>query len=141
MFDIVDRVRKSTAKLAGGDIKLDWDEGKDSFTLDIMEVPKRGHDDLDEDGTYHPPRSDRLYDVKSASVSPFKVLVSFKRQPQLSRYQLATKFQGATLMNYITINLKFTVDDAELLLSGYHGNNIKGPSDGLLEIIKTYYLD
>eukprot|EP00957_Ditylum_brightwellii_P123604 9423605-Ditylum_brightwellii.AAC.1 len=95
MLDIVNRIIVSTAKLAGVNIELDWDEEKGSFTVNILEALKQDHDDLDEDGTYRPPRSDRLYDVKTARVSPFKVLVSFKRQPQLSRYQLSTNFRGA----------------------------------------------
>mmetsp|Transcript_25326 Transcript_25326/g.37849 ORF Transcript_25326/g.37849 Transcript_25326/m.37849 type:complete len:1135 (-) Transcript_25326:532-3936(-) len=139
MLDIVNRIIVSTAKLAGVNIELDWDEEKGSFTVNILEALKQDHDDLDEDGTYRPPRSDRLYDVKTARVSPFKVLVSFKRQPQLSRYQLSTNFRGAKLMNYFTTNLKFTVDKAMVRFAGYRGNNIKGPSDHLFQIIKTVY--
>lgn len=63
-----------------------------------------------QDGNYQPPRSDKLYDVKKLRVSPFVLLLSFKRQPQSSRYAIIRGVRGAKLTNYFTTRLKFTID-------------------------------
>lgn len=91
------------------------------------------------DGNYRPPRSDKLYDVKTLRVSPFTLLFSFKRQPQSSRYQTIRGTKGAKLTNYFTTRLKFTIDRADLRFQGYLVRNIKGPPDRIADTIKAVY--
>ena len=91
------------------------------------------------DGNYRPPRSDKLYDVKKLRVSPFILLLSFKRQPQSSRYQIIRGVRGAKLTNYFTTRLKFTIDRADLRFQGYMVKDIKGPPDRLADTIKAVY--
>mmetsp|Transcript_58755 Transcript_58755/g.68646 ORF Transcript_58755/g.68646 Transcript_58755/m.68646 type:complete len:357 (+) Transcript_58755:241-1311(+) len=89
---------------------------------------------------YAPPKSDRLFDIKQARVSPVSLLVSFKRQPQKSRYKKVTGVNGAKLMNYFTHKLKFTLERADLNFAGYRAFNVKGPPDRLIEMIKAVYI-
>eukprot|EP00956_Cyclotella_meneghiniana_P044687 scaffold330952_cov89-Cyclotella_meneghiniana.AAC.2 len=97
----------ATAELAGVDLDLKWNEETGKFSVSISDP---AYDDLDSDGNYLPPRSDKLYDVKKLRVSPFVLLFSFKRQPQSSRYAVIRGVRGAKLTNYFTTRLKFTVD-------------------------------
>jgi len=91
------------------------------------------------DGNYRPPRSDKLYDVKTLRVSPFNLVFSFKRQPQSSRYQKIRGVTGAKLTNYFTTRLKFTIDRADLRFQGYMVRDIKGPPDRLADTVKAVY--
>ena len=121
------------------------------------------------DGNYCPPRSDKLFDVKKLRVSPFVLLLSFKRQPQSSRYKMIRGVRGAKITNYFTTRLKFTIDRyaytfildfteqtfqvlhitlvyfpisicrAELPFQGYIARDIKGPPDRLADTIKAVY--
>jgi len=77
--------------------------------------------------------------VKKLRVSPFILLLSFKRQPQSSRYQLIRGSSGAKLTNYFTTRLKFTIDRADLRFQGYMVRDIKGPPDRLADTIKAVY--
>ena len=77
--------------------------------------------------------------MKKLRVSPFILLLSFKRQPQSSRYQLIRGSSGAKLTNYFTTRLKFTIDRADLRFQGYMVRDIKGPPDRLADTIKAVY--
>jgi len=80
-----------------------------------------------------------LFSVRAARVSPVLLLVSFKRQPQMSRYTAVHKVTGAKLVHYFTTRLKFTLENAEVRFPGYLQKNIRGPPDRLIEIIKAFY--
>mmetsp|Transcript_2476 Transcript_2476/g.5221 ORF Transcript_2476/g.5221 Transcript_2476/m.5221 type:complete len:359 (-) Transcript_2476:300-1376(-) len=132
----------ATADLAGVDLELKWDDKAEKFSVGIADPRLMDADDLDLDGNYRPPRSDKLYDVKKLRVSPFILLFSFKRQPQSSRYQIIRKgsgVRGAKLTNYFTTRLKFTIDRADLRFQGYMVRDIKGPPDRLADTIKAVY--
>jgi len=139
LLDIANRTMLATADLAGVDLDLKWDDKAGKFSVAISDPRLKGADDLDLDGNYNPPRSDKLYDVKKLRVSPFILLLSFKRQPQSSRYQLIRGVKGAKLTNYFTTRLKFTIDRADLRFQGYVVRDIKGPPDRLAETIKAVY--
>lgn len=103
LFDVASRTIDATAALAGVDIHLEWDEEKGTFIVSTIETVAIGdRQELDSMETYRPPQSDKMYDVRTARVSPISLLVSFKRQPSLSRYQLVKGVRGAKLMNYVT---------------------------------------
>jgi len=139
LLDIANRTMLETANLAGVDLSLTWDESAGKFSVSISDPMGNSGDDVDLDGNYCPPRSDKLYDVKKLRVSPFLLLLSFKRQPQSSRYKLIRGVRGAKLANYFTTRLKFTIDRAELRFQGYMARDIKGPPDRLADTIKTVY--
>eukprot|EP00567_Pseudictyota_dubia_P013280 CAMPEP_0197442496 /NCGR_PEP_ID=MMETSP1175-20131217/8500_1 /TAXON_ID=1003142 /ORGANISM="Triceratium dubium, Strain CCMP147" /LENGTH=427 /DNA_ID=CAMNT_0042972983 /DNA_START=1 /DNA_END=1281 /DNA_ORIENTATION=- len=138
LLDVANRTLVATAELAGIDIELEWDEENGSFSVSTVECSGTD-DDFDVDGHYHPPQSDKLYDIKLARVSPLKMLVTFRRQPQQSRYRLLSGVRGAKLMNYLSTRLKFTVENADLNFSGYVTRNVKGPPDRLIEMITAVY--
>jgi len=139
MLDISHRTMLATAELAGVDLDLRWDEEKGKFSVAISDPRLKDADDIDHDGNYKPPRSDKLYDVKKIRVSPFILLLSFKRQPQSSRYKLVRGGRGAKLTNYFTTRLKFTVTGADLRFKGYMGRDVKGPPDRLFDTVKAVY--
>lgn len=139
MLDISHRTMLATAELAGVDLDLRWDEEKGKFSVAISDPRLNDADDIDHDGNYKPPRSDKLYDVKKIRVSPFILLLSFKRQPQSSRYKLVRGGRGAKLTNYFTTRLKFTVTGADLRFKGYMGRDVKGPPDRLFDTVKAVY--
>lgn len=139
MLDISNRTMLATAELAGVDLDLRWDEERGKFSVAISDPRLNDADDIDHDGNYKPPRSDKLYDVKKIRVSPFILLLSFKRQPQSSRYKLVRGGRGAKLTNYFTTRLKFTVTGADLRFKGYMGKDVKGPPDRLFDTVKAVY--
>lgn len=142
LFDVAHRTLEATAALAGVDIELEWDEERGAFNVSTAEVDRDGADylhDFRSKEVYQPPRSDTLYDIRTARISPVSFLVSFKRQPSLSRYQLVKGVRGAKLMNYATTRLKFTVDKADIRFAGYITKNVKGPPDRLVEMVIAVY--
>ncbi|KAL9187273.1 hypothetical protein ACHAXT_001376 [Thalassiosira profunda] len=139
LLDISNRTMLATADLAGVDLDLKWDEKAGKFSVAVSDPRLKDADDLDLDGNYRPPRSDKLYDVKKLRVSPFILLLSFKRQPQSSRYKIIRGVRGAKLTNYFTTRLKFTIDRADLRFQGYMVRDIKGPPDRLADTVKAVY--
>eukprot|EP00978_Attheya_sp_CCMP212_P027613 scaffold92917_cov45-Attheya_sp.AAC.1 len=141
MLDVYNRTMMAISRLAGSELQLDWDEESGGY---IVSVAETGDDDffndVDADGVYRPPKSDRLFDVKAIRISPINVLLSFKRQPHTSRYKLARRGRGGRLTNYFLTRLKFTIRNGEMKFPGYLQKNIKGPPDRLLEIITAVYL-
>ena len=142
LFDVAHRTLEATAALAGVDIELEWDEERGAFNVSTVEVDRGSADylhDFRSKEVYQPPRSDTLYDIRTARISPVSFLVSFKRQPSLSRYQLVKGVRGAKLMNYATTRLKFTIDKADIRFAGYITKNVKGPPDRLIEMVSAVY--
>ncbi|GAX23749.1 hypothetical protein FisN_12Hh327 [Fistulifera solaris] len=136
-LDLADRIVAAAGEFAGLEIELHWDEKHGEYKVVVLD--KSTLRDASR-SVYTPPQSAMLYDVKRARVSPFKVLLSFNRAPQASRYAVLRGVRGANLMNYFTQHLKFKIDRAELKFSRYEVQNVKGPPDRLLELISTVYL-
>mmetsp|Transcript_10115 Transcript_10115/g.22639 ORF Transcript_10115/g.22639 Transcript_10115/m.22639 type:complete len:3425 (-) Transcript_10115:94-10368(-) len=140
LFDVASRTMEATAALAGIEIQLKWDAAAGTFVVSTVDTATTAdRQELDSTETYRPPQSDKMYDVRTARVSPISLLVSFKRQPERSRYQLVRGVRGAKLMNYVTTRLKFTVDKADIRFAGYIARNVKGPSDRLIEMVVAVY--
>ena len=87
-----------------------------------------------------PPQVATIYDIAKARVSPFTIVVSFKRTPQAERYEKFINNQGANLMRYFTQQLKFTVDHCNLHFARYEETHIKGPMDRVREIFTAVYI-
>ena len=138
LLDVAHRTMIATAELSGIDLELEWDDEKGTFVVNTFECKDNLYD-FEADGTYTPPKSDKLYDVKFARVSPLNILVTFRRHPQMSRYRLLSGVRGAKLMNYLSTRLKFTVDKAALKFAGYVTKNVKGPPDQLIENFQAVY--
>jgi hypothetical protein len=137
ILDISDRIMEETTKISGIDIALQWDKADGDYRVVIREDNFHGVNHLVE---YSAPPSNRLIDLNKARVSPFSLVVSFRRQPQASRYKLVRDINGAKLVNYFTTRLKFTLDKAELKFARYEGKNIKGPPSRLVEILTAVYV-
>ena len=139
ILDIMNRTIVSTAELAGVNIRLEWDEENSEFIVKLDQSDER--DSFERNETkYSPPRSNKLFDVKKVRISPFTIVVSFKRQPHTKRYKRLRDVRGARIMNYFTTKLKFTLDKAELSFSRYEASNLKGPADKIFELMSTVYL-
>ena len=142
LIDIASRTRVGIGEISGVDMELSWDESKGEYSISIIHVPIEERALSNAKGeVYRPPVSDRLLSIRVASVSPIAFRLSFKRQPQKSRYTLGNQVDvGANLLNYFTNRLKFTVDNAELKFPGYIQKQVKGPPDHILKEIKLFYL-
>ena len=136
VLDLADSILVAAAEFAGVDVQLDWDDEHEGYTVKIREK-----NDIHVDETkYTPPKSDTIYHVKKTRISPFKVVVSFKRNPQSTRYKLHRGVKGANIMNYFTRRLKFKIDKAELAFAQYEVNDVKGPPDRFIELISNVYM-
>ena len=138
VLDIVNRIILSTAEIVGMDFHLEWNKEDGEFIIQKKAFDGKGSQD-GKCAIYTPPKSYKLFDVSKVRISPFKVVVSFKRQPQARRYKRFGNVPGARIMNYFTTKLKFTLDQAELSFSRYEVSNLKGPADKLLEVIMAVY--
>ena len=136
VLDLADRILVAAAEFAGVDVQLHWDDEQDGYVVAITEKTSYSS----ELAEYTPPRSDTIYHIKKTRVSPFKIVVSFKRNPQSSRYKLYRGVKGANIMNYFTRRLKFKIDKAELAFSQFEVSDVKGPPDRFIELITTVYL-
>lgn len=137
VLDLANRILVAAAEFAGVDIQLNWDDEHDGYVVAIREKTSSY---LEEETKYSPPTSDMIYHIKKTRVSPFTVVVSFKRNPQSSRYKLLRGFKGAYVMNYFTRRLKFKIQNAELCFARYEASDVKGPPDHIVELISTVYL-
>lgn len=138
-IDVGNRIIVSTAELAGIDLKLEWDEENGGYIVAVKDLSTTSSTDFDTEASYTPPHSETLYDINKARVSPFEMVVSFRRRPQSSRYEHLQDVRGAKIMNYFTQRMKFKIDRAELKFSSYEASNIKGPPDRLIEILLAVY--
>lgn len=86
------------------------------------------------------PQVATIYDIALARVSPFNIIVSFKRNPEASRYDKFVNNEGAHLMRYFTQQLKFTIDHCDLRFARYEEESLKGPRDRLIEILTAVYV-
>jgi vacuolar protein sorting-associated protein 13A/C len=138
MLDLANRLVVATAEVSGAEIQLKWDDRKEEYV--VIMIDEHHHSSESKAIQYSPPKSDTLFDINIAKVSPFTMVVTFKRAPLASRYKLLKDFHGATLLNYFTRRLKFKIDKAELKFSRYETRNIKGPPDRVLQELMAVYL-
>lgn len=136
VLDLADRIVDAAAEFAGVAIQLNWDDEHDGY---VVAVREKISSYMEEETKYTPPKSDTIYHIKKTRVSPFKIIVSFKRNPQSSRYKLLQGFKGAHLMNYFTRQLKFKIEKAELNFARYEVSDVKGPPDRFVELLSTVY--
>jgi hypothetical protein len=136
VLDLADRILVAAAEFAGVDVQLDWDEENEGYVVKIKEKSTKGA----EETKYSPPKSDTIYHIRKTRISPFKLVVSFKRNPQSTRYKLHRGVKGANIMNYFTRRLKFKIDKAELGFAQYEVNDVKGPPDRFIELISNVYM-
>ena len=135
-LDLADRILAAAGEFSGVEIELEWDEEHDGYKVVARDKIASY---IESSGRYSPPKTDTLYDINKARVSPFTVMVSFKRNPNVGRYALKQGVRGANLMNYFTRQLKFHINGAELKFGRYEVNHVKGPPDRLLELLSTVY--
>jgi hypothetical protein len=137
VLDLVDRILAAIAEFAGVDIHLNWDEEHDGY---VVAVKEKVSSFIEDETKYEPPKSDTIYHIKKTRVSPFTCVVSFKRNPQSSRYKILRGVHGAHVMNYFTRRLKFKIDKAELHFASYEVSDIKGPPDQIISMISAVYM-
>jgi vacuolar protein sorting-associated protein 13A/C len=136
ILDLTNRIIAASGDFAGVVLKLEEDKEHGGFIVKIEDSRQSLQKD---EIKYTPPKSDTLYDVTLARVSPFSLLVSFRRNPHSTRYKKMQNTRGATLMNYFTQRLKFTIDRAELNFARYEDRTLKGPPDRLVEKLVAVY--
>ena len=134
LLDLSSRISDASGELAGLTLRLEEDKEHGGYVVSMVRASSlRQVDEV----KYTPPKSDKLYDVSLARVSPFKLMLSFRRKPEASRYK---HVRGATLVKYFTQHLKFTIDKAELRFARYEDRTLKGPPDRLLESLSAVYI-
>ena len=138
LLGLMNRIIAASSDFAGVSLELQEDEEHGGFIVKISDSQKSMK--RIEVQKYRPPKSDTLYDIALLQVSPFNLCVSFQRNPQASRYKKARKTKGATLMNYFTRRLKFTIEGAELKFARYEDRTLKGPPDRLVETLAAVYI-
>jgi hypothetical protein len=136
VLDLANRIVAAAAEFAGIDLQLNWDDEHDGYVVAFREKVSSL---TEEETKYTPPKSDTIYHIKKTRVSPFKIVVSFMRNPQSSRYKLLQGGKSASLMNYFTRQLKFKIEEAELSFTRYEVSDVKGPPDQFVELLSTVY--
>jgi hypothetical protein len=139
ILDLVNRILAASGEFTGITLKLEEDTKHGGFTVKLLDSSEA---DTSDELKYTPPKGDRLYDVSLARVSPISLLVTFRRNPthNASRYQKVRNVRGASLTNYFTRRLKFTIEKAELNFARYEDRSLKGPPDRLMENLCAVYL-
>merc|ERR1712238_41910 len=138
ILDLVNRILAASGDVSGFTLKYE-DADLDGYVIKIEDSGKP-RSQAYEKNQYTPPTADTLYDIALARVSPFTVVVSFRRSPEQSRYTKVNDAPGAAVTNYFTRKLKFTIDKAELNFTRYEDRSLKGPSDSLIETLSTVYV-
>jgi vacuolar protein sorting-associated protein 13A/C len=136
IVDMISRIAEASSEVGNYRLVLTEDVDHGGYIVEV----KDGINESDERVMYTPPRVDQLYELDLARVSPFAVLVSFRRTPDESRYEMAQNVRGATLTNYFTRKLKFSIDKAKLKFGKYENRSLKGPPDRLLESLGAVYV-
>jgi len=139
ILDLVNRILAASGEVSGFTLKYDNDND-DSYFIKIEDASGKSRSKSSERNQYNTPAADTLYDIALARVSPFTIVVSFRRSPELARYKKVHDAPGAALTNYFTRKLKFTIDKAELNFTRYEDRTLKGPSDRLIEALSTVYV-
>jgi hypothetical protein len=84
--------------------------------------------------------SEKLYDIAIVRVSPMKLIVSFLREPDASRYGKTSGVIGARAINYFTTKMTFTVDRANLSFAGYAARHVKGALGQIISMLSSFYI-
>jgi hypothetical protein len=140
ILDLVNRILAASGEVAGFALKFEDDSEHGGYVIRIEDFSNARSKDDSEKYKYTPPKAEKLYDVALTRVSPFTVVVSFRRSPEMARYSKTSNAPGAAITNYFTRKLKFTIDKAELNFARYEERSLKGPSDRLIEILSTVYV-
>merc|ERR1711957_847496 len=128
LLDVVSRTNDAISRLSRVEEEMPWDNGEDgSPTKELIH-------------SYQPPQSDSLFSIKELRIQPLSVQVSFNRSPQKDRYKHLEGVSQDKLMNYLTGQLKFTIDQLQLRFPRYIRQNIRGTSDHITEIITNHYV-
>ncbi|CAB9496929.1 Putative vacuolar protein sorting-associated protein 13A [Seminavis robusta] len=133
LLDVADRIGSATAELASDGMQLKWDMEHGGYVVVVDNT------DMGDESNYTPPRTGSIYDINKARVSPFTLILSFKRNPQASRYS-NQNVKGGQIVKYFTQRLKFKIENADLTFSNYETSNLRGPSDRLVEVLQAVYL-
>ena len=136
LVDLANRILAASGELAGFTLKLEEDEEHGGYSVSMVPTATTFKDSVQ----YTPPKGDTLYDIKMVRVSPFTLVVTFRRNPQKTRYKKVRNVRGSNLMNYFMQRLKFTIEQAELNFARYENHNMKGPLDRLIEALSAVYL-
>jgi hypothetical protein len=139
ILDLINRILAATGEVAGFQLKFEEDEDHGGYIIKIADAGKSSSKDT-MSYKYTAPKADTLYDIALTRVSPFTMVVSFRRSPEATRYKEVMNAPGAALTNYFTRKLKFTIDKAELNFARYEDRTLKGPSDRLVETLSTVYV-
>jgi len=140
LLDLINRILAAGGDVAGYTLAFEEDEEHGGYIVKIEDSSKQRLKDS-EVQKYTPPKVDTLYDIALTRVSPFTIVVSFRRSADSSRYKNSKKVTGtAAVTNYFTRKLKFTIDKAELNFARYEDKTLKGPPDRLLETLSTVYV-
>lgn len=132
LLDVSREMRAASSGLSGKVVDLFWNEEEDCYEVLIKE--KRN----EADELKHKPASvDIIFDVAKARVSPFGLVLTFKREPQIARY--GSDGQTAGFLNFLKTKLKFTLKEAELHFGQYVTRNVKGPPSRLLSELSVVY--
>lgn len=134
MLDLVDRIKSATGELASPGMRLKFDVDHGGYVVSFDEEKAAA----DNATKYSPPSTGSIYDINKARVSPFSLILTFKRNPQAARY--GTNITGGQIVKYFTQRLKFKIENADLTFASYETTNLKGPSDRLVEVLQAVYL-
>jgi len=121
---------------------LDYDEEKEEYTVSTK-TDVSADDDITNGTdyeTYELSRSEQLYDISIVRVSPLKLVVSFLREPDASRYGRMSGVIGARAVNYLTTQMSFQLDRAQLNFAGYAARDVKGGSSEIISMLSTVYI-
>lgn len=138
LLDISSRTLNASRDFSTIDTNISWNEESETFIVEAIERSVN-EDEEEENGNYSAPKSIRLFAIKKANVYPTSFLLSFKRQPQTSRYEKVKNVHSAKIVDYFTKKLTFTVDSAKLKFSGFQVHNVKGPPERIIELITAFY--
>lgn len=138
LLDLANRILLAAAEFGGVDIEVKWDKEHDGYI--VMAKDKAEDSSHQNAAMYVPPKSEQVYSIKKTRISPFKVVVSFNRSPQTSRYEIMSGVRGANIMNYFSRQLKFKIEKAELKFSRYEVDDVKGPPDRIIQLLQTVYV-
>jgi len=140
-LDLINRILAASGDVSGFTLKYDnGGDHEENYVFKIEEAGVKSRSKPSEKKQYTAPTADTLYDVALARVSPFIIVVSFRRSPELARYKKVRGAPGAAVTNYFTRKLKFTIDKAELNFARFEDHTLKGPSESLIEALSTVYV-
>jgi vacuolar protein sorting-associated protein 13A/C len=139
ILDLVNRILAASGEVGGFALKFEDDSEHGGYVIKIEDSAK-SHSSESQRYKYAAPKVDTLYDIALTRVSPFTLVVSFRRSPEMARYNKVGNAPGAAITNYFTRKLKFTIDKAELNFARYEDRSLKGPTDRLFEALSTVYV-